>query len=200
MQVVFSSPKGSKKRTALSLDLEEATLIRLLVIYGNTPLMFKFENEEGESQETQVSAAEYIISELSEDDIHFTHNTFNKIYTEFIREIQDSGNILTAQYFVRHQDAELSQIMSELLSDKHQISDWSKKEIFVPTETDKLKELVIEGVIRLKSKQVKLKIEQMLKQMKNNEIPDADRLNFLTNFQQLNELSMHIDKELGREC
>ena len=80
------------------------------------------------------------------------------------------------------------------------MSDWSKKEIFVPTETDKLKDLVTEAVVRLKSKEVKLKIENMLKQMKNNEVSEADRLNFLHNFQQLSKLSMHIDKKLGREC
>ena len=201
MQVVFSSPvQGTKEKDALSVDLEETTLIRLLVIYGTSALHFVYENEEGEEEETNLSAAEYIISELSDDDIQFTHSAFHKIYSEYITHIQESGTILDEQYFVRHQDPEISQAISELLSDKHQLSDWSKKEIIVPTEADKLKELVIEAVIRLKSKEVKLKIETMLKQMKNNEVPEADRLIFLQKFQQLSQLSMHIDKELGREC
>jgi hypothetical protein len=171
-----------------------------LVIYGETLLNFEYEDEQGEPQVTQISTAEYIITQLSEDDILFTQPVFNKIYSEFIAAFQERETILNAQHFVRHQDIELSQSMSELLSDKHQISDWSKKEIFVPTETDKLKDLVVEGVIRLKSKQVKLKLNIMLKQLKNNEIEEHDRVNFLANFQQLNQLSIHIDKELGREC
>ena len=114
--------------------------------------------------------------------------------------INESEIILDEQHFVRHQDPEISQVISELISDKYQLSDWSKKEIFVPTETDKLKDLVTEAVVRLKSKEVKLKIENMLKQMKNNEVSEADRLNFLHNIQQLSKLSMHIDKKLGREC
>lgn len=200
LQVVFSSPKGTKKKDVLSIDLEETTLIRLLVIYGTLALYFEYENEDGEEEETSISTAEYILSELSEDDIQFTHSAYHKIYLEFIDQIQTNEVILDEQYFVRHQDPEISQTISELLSDKHQLSDWSKKEIFVPSETDKLKELVVEAVIRLKSKQVKLKMEEMLNQMKNNEVPDSDRLNFLHNFQQLNNLSMHIDKKLGREC
>jgi len=200
MQVVFSSPKQSTKLKALSTALEESTLIRLIVIYGASALEFIYENEEGEEEQTRISVAEFTISELSEDDIQFTHPAFHKIYSEFIHHIQEQETILDDKFFIRHQDPEISQAVSELLSDKHQLSDWSKKEIIVPTEADKLKELVTEAVIRLKSKQVKLKIEEMLKQMKNNDIPEADRLTFLNNFQQLSQLSMHIDKELGREC
>jgi DNA primase len=200
MQVVFKGATKSSTPEALSLSLEETTLIRLLIIYGTSPLNFEYENEEGEEEVAAVSAAEYILSELSEDAIEFTHPVYNKIYIEFVNYINEHETILDETHFVRHQDPEISQAVSEFLSDKHLLSDWSKKEIFVPTETDKLKELVTESVIRLKSKQVKIKIAKMLKQMKDNTIPEKDRLNFLNNFQQLNNLSMHIDKELGREC
>ena len=200
MQVVFTGTKKASKVEALTLSLEETTLIRLLVIYGTSPLNFEYENEEGEEEVTTVSAAEYILSQLDEDGIEFTHTAYNKIYTEFVNHVNEHETILDDKHFVRHQDPEISQAVSEFLSDKYQLSDWSKKEIFVPTETDKLKELVVESVIRLKSKQVKIKIADMLKQMKDNTVPEEDRLNFLHNFQQLNNLSMHIDKELGREC
>ena len=201
MQVVFSSPiQGTKKKEALSIDLEESTLIRLLIIYGTAPLHFVIKNDEGKEENTSISAAEYIISELCDDNIQFTHPVFHKIYTEFITQINDNEIILEEQHFVRHQDPEISQVISDLISDKYHLSDWSKKEIFVPTETDKLKELVKEAIARLKSKKVKLKIENMLKQMKNNEVPEADRLKFLHDFQKLSKLSMHIDKKLGREC
>ena len=200
MQVVFTGTKKVSKVEALTLSLEETTLIRLLVIYGTSPLNFEYENEEGEEEVTTVSAAEYILSQLDEDGIEFTHTAYNKIYTEFVNHVNEHETILDDKHFVRHQDPEISQAVSEFLSDKYQLSDWSKKEIFVPTETDKLKELVVESVIRLKSKQVKIKIADMLKQMKDNTVPEEDRLNFLHNFQQLNNLSMHIDKELGREC
>ena len=200
MQVVFTGTKKTTKAVALSLNLEELTLIRLLVIYGTSPLNFEYENEEGEEEVTTVSAAEYILSQLDDDGIEFTHPAYNKIYTEFVNHVNEHETILDHTHFVRHPDPEISQAVSELLSDKHILSDWSKKEIIVPTETDKLKDLVVEAVIRLKSKQVKIQIAEMLKQMKDNTVPEEERLNFLHNFQQLNDLSMHIDKKLGREC
>ena len=200
MQVVFSSPKQGAKLEALSTNLEELTLIRLIVIYGDFSLHFEYENENGEVQETSISTAEFIISELNEDDIQFTQPKYSKIYCELLNHIQEHGSIPKEKYFVHHHNPDISQTVSELLSDKHQLSDWAKKEIIVPTETDKLKELVIEAVIRLKSKQVKLKMEEMLKQMKNNEISENERLKFMNDFQKLNHLSMYIDKELGREC
>jgi len=199
MQVV-SSPKQRVKPEALSTNLEESTLIRLLVIYGTYALHFEYENEAGEEEETKMSAAEFIISELNEDDIQFTHPSYSKVYNEITAHIQEHNSIPEQKYFVHHHDPDITQTVSELLSDKHQLSDWAKKEIIVPTETEKLKEIVIEGVIRLKSKQVKLKIEEMLQQMKNNEVPENERLSFISDFQKLNDLSMYIDKELGREC
>jgi len=199
MQVV-SSPKKGAKPEVLSTDLEESTLIRLLVIYGTYALHFEYENEAGDEEETKMSTAEFIISELNEDDIQFTHPAYSKVYNEITTYIQEHNSIPEQKHFVHHHDPNITQAVSELLSDKHQLSNWAKKEIFVPTETEKLKEIVVEAVIRLKSKQVKLKIEEMLQQMKNNEIPEDKRLNFINDFQKLNNLSMYIDKELGREC
>ena len=90
--------------------------------------------------------------------------------------------------------------MSQLLSDKHQLSDWTKKDIYVPTETEKLEDLVEEAIIRLKSKVVKHKIEKMLEQMKSNELTNDNRIELMNDFQKLTTLSIHIGKKLGREC
>ena len=86
---------------------------------------------------------------------------FKKIYSVLINYFNEHESIPKEKYFVQHHDPEISQTVSQLLSDKHQLSDWTKKDIFVPTETEKLKNLVEEAVIRLKSKVVKLKIEKM---------------------------------------
>ena len=69
-----------------------------------------------------------------------------------------------------------------------------------PTETEKLKDLIVEAIIRLKSKVVKLKIEKMLEQMKSDELTIDERVSHMNNFQKLTKLSMYIDKKLGREC
>ena len=104
------------------------------------------------------------------------------------------------KHFIQHHDPEISQTVSQLLSDKHQLSDWAKKDIIVPTETEKLKDLVEEAVIRLKSKVVKLKIEKMLEQMKSAKFTNDERVKLMNDFQKLTTLSIHIGKKLGREC
>ena len=75
-----------------------------------------------------------------------------------------------------------------------------KKNIFVPTETEKLEDLVEEAVIRLKSKVVKLKIEKMLEQIKSNDLTNDMRVELMNNFQKWTNVSILIDKKLGREC
>ena len=71
-----------------------------------------------------------------------------------------------------------------------------KKDIIVPTETEKLKDLVEEAVIRLKSKVVKLKIEKMLEKMKSPDFTVDERVKHMNDFQKLSTLSIHIDKKL----
>ena len=200
MQVVFNGNKQANKLDAISANLEELTLIRLVVLYGTFNLNFQVENETGEITETTITTAEYIITQLSVDDIGFTQQNYNKIYSELINYFVQHESIPEEKYFVQHHDPEISQTVSLLLSEKHQLSDWAKKEIFVPTETEKLKDLVEEAVIRLKSKVVKLKIEKMLEQMKSNELSNDHRVAFMNDFQKLTALSIHIHKKLGREC
>lgn len=197
---VVSTPKKEVGLKSISIHLEEITLLRLLVVYGTRGLHFEYENDDEELEETTISVAEYIISELEQDEIHFTNEKYAFMYNCFLDEINNTGHILESNYFVRHQDHEISQISSELLSTKHQLSDWSKKEIFVPQETDKLKELVTESIIRLKAKQVKLKLHQMLEAMKKEDVNEAERADFMIKFQELSHLSQHIEKKLGREC
>ena len=200
MQVVFSSPKQGQKLDEVSANLEELTLIRLIIIYGTFDLHFEFKNENGEISETTLTTAEFIISELNEDNIQFTQPKYNKIYGELIDYFNEHESIPEEKHFIQHHDPEISQTVSQLLSDKHQLSDWAKKDIIVPTETEKLKDLVEEAVIRLKSKVVKLKIERMLEQMKSTEFTNDERVKLMNDFQKLTTLSIHIDKKLGREC
>ena len=200
MEVVFSSPKQVHKLDGVSSDLEELTLIRLIIIYGTFDLNIEVENEKGESSGVIISTAEYIISELNEDDIQFTNQKYNKIYRELINYFRENESIPEEKYFVQHHDPEISQTVSQLLSDKHQLSDWTKKDIYVPTETEKLEDLVEEAIIRLKSKVVKLKIEKMLEQMKSNELTNDNRIELMNDFQKWTTVSILIDKKLGREC
>lgn len=200
LQVVFKGLKQANKPDKLNTSLEESTLIRLMVLYGTYPIDFEYENENGEVKISTLNCATFIMSELERDLIEFSNTIFKKIYLEFTHKFETDETILNDKHFSQHSDPEISQAASEFLSQKHELSDWGKKEIFVPTENDKLFDLVNEAVIRLKSKQVKLKIEGMLRQMKNNEIIGDDRSKFMTLFQQLSELSMIIDKKLGREC
>ena len=200
MQVVSSPKQTTAKPLTLTTNLEESTLVRLLVVYGTHTLNFEFINDAEETEEASISTTEFILSELSEDDIEFTHPIYSKVYDEIVTYINENNAVPNQKFFIHHHNPDITEAVSELLSEKHQLSDWAKKEIFVPTETEKLKEIVVEAVVRFKSKQVKLKIDEMLQQMKSNDLSEQDRLNFMGNFQKLNELSKFIDKELGREC
>ena len=138
MQVIFSSPKQEQKLDSISANLEELTLLRLIIIYGTFGLHLSLKMKMVRSPK-QPLQQQNILSELIEDDIQFTHPKYNKIYSELINYFNEYESIPEEKYFIQHHDPEISQTVSQLLSEKHQLSNWAKKDIIVPTETEKLK-------------------------------------------------------------
>ena len=67
MQVVFSSPKQEQKLDAISANLEELTLLRLIIIFGTFGLHFEFENENGEISETTITTCLLYTSDAADE-------------------------------------------------------------------------------------------------------------------------------------
>lgn len=137
---------GRPDRSPISYQEEEC--IRLLVTYGGIEL------------EPEISLCHYMLSELG--GIEFTIPAYQTMLTE-IREGFLSGELRTADYFLRHPETELQQQAIHLITQKYQISDgWQKHEIYVPTETEKLADAAFTNILRLK----KLIAEQKMAELK----------------------------------
>ncbi len=175
---------------------QEKEVIRLLVAYGMSVFASE-ENEEGEWEDTLV--AEYIIGEITHDELTFSFPTYQKIFEEYQQKYGQEGQV-GAHYFTHHPDETVSSLCAGLLSPKYKESKyWNRNGNVYETEEDRLDHVVRDGVLAFKN----LKIQELIKQAEKDlvaaqEKQDPDEINTCyQNFVALTRLKMELAKNLG---
>ena len=180
-----SKPKEKLSSIGKLFKLEEE-ILRLLINYGNDT--FTIDDE-------QESVASLIISDLNADNITFTNPDFHTMYTEIIIVIEERGNI-DLQYFINHQNQEISQKAIDLISSKHSISNnWvDRHKIYTGREDEKIRKTTEKAILSLKKGHVDNQIKDLQQQIKDGSI-DTDGIKLLSH---LTKIKTQIAKSLGR--
>jgi DNA primase len=180
-----SKPKEKLSSIGKLFKLEEE-ILSLLINYGNDT--FTIDDE-------QESVASLIISDLNADNITFTNPDFHTMYTEIIIVIEERGNI-DLQYFINHQNQEISQKAIDLISSKHSISNnWvDRHKIYTGREDEKIRKTTEKAILSLKKGHVDNQIKNLQQQIKDGSI-DTDGIKLLSH---LTKIKTQIAKSLGR--
>jgi DNA primase len=130
----------------------EKEIIRLLLKFGSAEFERTLNKEDG--KEEVISVADYIVREITGDDLMFDNNVFAKIFADFRFHVEH-GLITGDKQFVKHEDPEISRLSADLLADSHELSRiWKDKQTYVETEEMKLKEIVGDAVLKFKSDKI----------------------------------------------
>ena len=169
------------------IELQERESIRVLANYGKKKI------------QTQTSQEEYLINYFfnEADEIQFTNETHRKIIEIFQKKWRN-GEVIDGEYLMDHEDEKVRNIIIDLSADKYEISEnWEEKyQIFVPRETDFLKDVTYTNVLRLKFRIVQQLIQEDLEKMKK--ITDQKKLDeLLHNINELKKMSVIMAKILG---
>ena len=177
-----------QEENELKSSIEEKTLLRLLLNYGNKKLFLA---------NKYIYTGELIINELNLDGISFSFPLFRKIVHEYQIFVQ-KNQLPDVSYFVQHRDSKIAKITSELILDKYKIDSWDKKNIRVKKEEDILTQLVEEALIRFKLKRIEEMKSSILKNIPN--LNDNGKKLELIKFNKLNLLYQDLYNKIGREC
>jgi DNA primase len=130
----------------------EKEIIRLLLKFGSVEFERIISKEDG--KEEVVSVADFIVREITSDDLLFDNRTCSKIFADFRFHVEH-GLIAGDKQFVKHEDPEISSLSADLLADSHELSRiWKDKQTYVETEEMKLKEIVGDAVLKFKSDKI----------------------------------------------
>ena len=168
------------------LQKQEEEVLRLLINYGNNTFLIEEEEE---------SVAEMIINELHQDKINFSNFKYQKLYSEIIEKIKNTG-LIDIQKLTTNSDNEISKTAIDFIAQAHNISDnWSQRHnIITGREEEKLQKTTEKAILSLKKEIVNLQISELQKQLRTGEISK----NEISKLNELTKIKTQISKLLGR--
>jgi DNA primase len=187
----------------------ERQLIHYIIRYGMNPIYRCFEREkrrEGKKAiEVDVLVEEgplvihFIKYDLERDHIEFTHPLYRQVFEEAVEKSGET-DFVPDKYFLYHPDPKISELASEVMTDKYRLSKIHAKLLSENTndkdscliEENSLETLVPRATTELKNAYVLQKIERVKKAMQT---ADSDQM--ITLLQELRQLQ-NIKKELAK--
>lgn len=157
-----TQPQVTTKQTEGPLTgiYSEREVIRLLLKFGSSEFEKIISNED--AKEEMLTVSDYIVREITSDELTFDHPVCSRIFGEF-RFLSQQGLMSGEKQFVKHEDPEISSLSADLLADSHQLSRiWQDKQSYVVTEEMVLKEIVADAVLKFKSDKIKMMRKEIM--------------------------------------
>lgn len=178
------------------LGSKERELIKALLRYGTAPL-YCVKNEQDESVE--VSVADYVFSELAQDNITFQDPVFEKIKNEYQSRYHEESFVVEKN-FIQHSDLSISKVCAELLTEKYTLSKIHAKHQMVEKERDRVQTIVPHLMYEYKLGIVLEKRKARLLEMKAvHEKNDIEKIStLLEQIRQIDSIRIALSKELDR--
>lgn len=171
------APKESEVNVQTSgfpFENEERNILQLLIRYGQQIMYY---NDEAKNQ--PVRAGNYIIDELSDDNINFYNPLHQSIINEYKLYRQDD-NFIPEKYFLYHPDEQISQLTADLVTEKYTLSKVHSKIKKIETDSERLIELIPRVIFEFKNSLIIDQIRQKLREMKNaSDLKNETRINEL---------------------
>ena len=177
---------------------EERELLKLLLKYGSHQI-FEVENPETNLTEP-VYVAGFVLSELEADQMVSVNPVIKAVFDEY-QEYVEVKNFDAIKHFVNHPDLAVSQLVSDILSEKNKLSDfWRKRGSYIEEEHEILYQLVPKVLQEYKLRYITFLIsqaEQGIRKAYENHDDEAIQ-DFQRRYQKLKTVEGLLCGHLGR--
>ena len=190
-------PHSNDHEVGTEINATEYDLIRILVKYGTLVIP----DEKRELSSEDVTVAQLICNELFRDELTFNEPTFQKIYEYANEGINLEKITYQAKHYLRSEDQEIVKIVSEIETDKHELShNWLKlRNIETNYEIDKLKAAVLSSILAFKTDKLQQRINDIRKQISQLTEDDVEKIEeLLINQINFERAKMRFAEQLGR--
>lgn len=196
-----SPTSKSTSAQVTSIDPNEYDLIRIMIQYGTLAIEVEQINDEGKKESIETSVAELICHELADDELTFDHPLYSKIHQIISNELS-KNKLLKASYFLRSEDQDIVQFVSELEMNQHELShNWIKMyNVFTNSEKDKIKPATMNGIYAFKFSKVEKEIKVIQKRLEElgSEITIEDLNDLMSQQMHLENIKKAFSNKLGR--
>lgn len=191
-------PAPGRITAGSSIEELEKELTRYLLRYGHE----NFEFREGRSA-VELNVAETVIGELQANGLVFRNPRYRSIYDTYLGLFSESGKgiEIAMHNFINHHDAEVCNTAVDLLTaDENYVASklWSRHEISVATERERLSEALPRAVMLYKSKVIEELSANLRKRLNEEDLPENEAGEILHRITALDRERTAIAKRLSR--
>ena len=199
LKIVQEDPEtGTKQITTSKHYHQEKAICWLLLNYGGREFNFSEAGETAESEDFTERIADFIIAELEADSLEMHNPVFAAIINRYTEELENSGEVLDPMKLIRAEETHIVNEVVGLVSDKHHLHDWRRKNIHPPEKEDFLKAFTMESVLRYKEKRTGELIGEIQDKLKTNSGHDEEYQAKMKTLQRLTELRIKLNSKLNR--
>ncbi|MEM9051705.1 MAG: DNA primase [Bacteroidota bacterium] len=175
-QIVQDEPQHieDQERTLPLEDVAvwEREIARILINYGSEEIEINIQSKEGEDEKVKVQVAEYILHDLTQDEIGFQTEVYQSIVDIYKSHFSENGAFPSSEYLVRN--PKLSESIAAMISSPYELSEnWAERhKIYTDTEEKDLSRTVFDPLMRLKLNKVKTlmrEVDDAIKSTDNEE-------------------------------
>ena len=170
---------------------QEEKVIHLLVSRGVDDML---EEDLDPEEVVPISISEWAIDTIEKDNIPFETPVFQRMY-DLVKAELEAGHVPDSQWWIMQEDPEVVAVATAALTEPYLLSDWKRKDIYLPKERNTIKDLVQETVLRFKSVWVERKLDELKTQLNEKNV-DIDF--YMTAFDKWNKARQQINEELNR--
>jgi DNA primase len=183
---------------------KEQNIIRLLLIYGKDEIEFldvieeisEAGNKRVREEKYSSSVAQFILEELDEDGVYFDNPDFQYIFDTF-QSYFKKGEIIDQDYFLKHNQNNISQISVDTIFPKYTLSEkWKSHGIHTATEDMQLKLAVESAIYAFKIIKIEVAIDKQREKLEKLDMDEQiEVMKIINSYLQIKK---EISKKLGR--
>ncbi|MDR1584724.1 MAG: toprim domain-containing protein [Prevotellaceae bacterium] len=177
-------------------EQEERNILEALIRYGEKTLYYA-DSEMGKNEEP-VTVGDFILEELERDGLEFSHPVHYGIFEQY-KENYRNGNFAAERFFINHPNEKISLLAADLLTEKYTLSKIHTKIKKLPSDSERLIELIPRLVFEFKNSYILSLVREKLLEMKtSSEAGNAGRVNeIMQEIGRLNRIQQKLSKTLG---
>lgn len=168
----------------------EKMLIQLVIKHGETVILRDVEDDEGQLH--TLTVAQYVLYDLSLDNLFFKHKIYNDILNE-AANMCEKPDFKAETYFIHHDNIDISKLSTDLSMERFQLSESQQ----VRNDEETLRQRTMHLLLDFRREYIELRLKELQQEI-NRSVNDSEKLmKLMAEFKDMQQLRNAVAQKLG---
>lgn len=183
------------RNTAVEKSADEASavekmLIQLVIKHGETIILRDVEDDDGQTHDLTV--AQYVLYDMSIDNLFFHQQLYNDILSEAAR-LCENHDFMAETYFIHHDNIAISKLATELSMERFQLSESQQ----VKDDEETLRQRTLHLLLDFRREYIEKRLKELQKEI-NQSVGNSEKLmELMAEYKDMQQLRNAVAKQLG---